>query len=425
MAPQKTLQAFLATARAALTAPPSKRPSPLHFVVGNESADLDSLCSALFLAYFRSQQGVKQLHVPLCHLPREDLALRPEFESVLRRAGAAPDDVLTLTELLPAAHDDAARWLLVDHNVPAGALAGRGRGYDDPGCLVGCVDHHVDEGRVPADADPRVIETAGSCMSLVVELCGDAWGGGKGAEQEGTLGDVEINAQLAYLALAPILVDTANLGDPNKTTAHDSRAVAAAEARIRKAAGGGAYDRDRFFAEVMALKEDISRMSVYDVLRKDYKEWDIATQPGDGGSQKTLTLGTSSAPRPFADLVRKAGDAEALVTELARFAERKRLDVLAVLTAFRDDDNFARELLVWARAADAPAVADAVRRFAAREAADDRLGLAVWGGGKLDEGGDGDASWRRCWTQARVEHSRKQIAPLLREVLEGVGGGGE
>lgn len=38
MSRPKTLKAFLASARVALTAPPSERPKPLTFVIGNESA---------------------------------------------------------------------------------------------------------------------------------------------------------------------------------------------------------------------------------------------------------------------------------------------------------------------------------------------------------------------------------------------------
>ncbi|KAI1658044.1 DHH phosphoesterase [Daldinia decipiens] len=412
MPPQKTLQAFLATARAALTAPPSKRLTPLHFVVGNESADLDSLCSTLFLAYLRTHSPPHTLHIPLCHLPRDDLTLRPEFTAVLKYAAVTPDDVLTLTEL-PGGDDglkpEDTRWLLVDHNVMTGPL---GQAYG--GRVVGCIDHHDDEGKVPADAEPRAIEKCGSCTSLVVEQCSETWealakrDGGSNKEA------ARINAQLAYLALAPILIDTTNLGNKDKTTAHDERAVATAEAHLRagsEGSGGGGgvgsgYDRDAFFAEVTALKEDLSYMSFRDIFRKDYKEWD----------EGRLKLGTSSVPQAFAFLVRKAKGEEAFAGELEKWCEEKSIDIMAVLTTSKDDGEFKRELLVWARGGSE--VVNAVKAFAGKDGRD-KLGLGTWGEGKLDLE-DGEGGWRRCWTQARVEHSRKQIAPMLREALKGV-----
>ncbi|OTB08148.1 hypothetical protein M426DRAFT_317251 [Hypoxylon sp. CI-4A] len=418
MPPPKSLQAFLATARAALSAPPSKRSTPLHFVVGNESADLDSLCSTLFLAYFRTHTPPHTLHIPLCHLPREDLALRPEFSAVLKYASVTPDNVLTLDELpgRDALNPEDTRWLLVDHNVMTGAL---GQTYGDR--VVGCVDHHDDEGKVPKDADPRVIHKCGSCMSLVVDQCREAWEalgtGDAGTDTDRELETARISAQLAYLALAPILIDTANLGNKDKTTSHDERAVSVAEGRIAASAGSdGApdeskYDRDAFFDKVSALKEDIEFMSFRDVFRKDYKEWD----EGPDGNKK-IKLGTSSVPQNFAYLVRKAGSEEKLVGKLEAWCEEKGVDVMTVLTTAKEEGVFRRELLVWARSGEE--VVSAVRRFAEGDGKE-RLGLGVWGDGKLDWE-DGDKGWRRCWTQARVENSRKQIAPMLRDALNGV-----
>ncbi|KAI1409633.1 DHH phosphoesterase [Hypoxylon sp. FL1857] len=426
MPPQKSLQAFLATARAALTAPPSKRSAPLHFVVGNESADLDTLCSTLFLAYFRSHSPPHTLHIPLCHLPRDDIALRPEFSAVLKHAAVSEDDVLTLSELPgpESLRPEDTRWLLVDHNVMTGAL---GQSYGNR--VVGCIDHHDDEGKVPKDVEPRVIEKCGSCMSLVVEHCRETWqtlvkesddGYGEAARIK-----ARINAQLAYLALAPILIDTNNLGNKNKTTAHDERAVSIAEAHLSpfiftstsfpsstststshnsNSDPDSSYDRARFFAKLSALKEDISPMSFRDIFRKDYKEWD----------ENNIKLGTSSVPQSFAFLVRKAGGERAFVRELEDWGAQKGLDVVTVLTTSKDGGEFRRELLVWARSG--PEIVAAVKKFAEGDGKE-RLGLGIWGDGKLDA--DGEGNWRRCWTQARLENSRKQIAPMLRDALKG------
>ncbi|KAI0840961.1 DHH phosphoesterase [Hypoxylon sp. FL0890] len=411
MPPQKSLQAFLATARAALTAPPSKRSAPLHFVVGNESADLDTLCSTLFLAYFRSHSPPHTLYIPLCHLPRDDLSLRPEFSATLKHAAVTEDDLLTLSELpgVDSLKPEDTRWLLVDHNVMTGKL---GQVYGNR--VFGCIDHHDDEGKVPKDAEPRVIEKCGSCMSLVVEYCRETW---EKLAKENSGGEAaRINAQLAYMALAPILIDTNNLGNKMKTTAHDERAVAIAEAHLSPFTSASSrpdadsdsdssYDRARFFAKLSALKEDISYMSFRDIFRKDYKEW----------NEGNVKLGTSSVPQSFAFLVRKAGGERAFVQELENWSAREGLDVVTILTTSKEGGEFRRELLVWARTG--PEVVKAVKKFADGDGKE-KLGLGAWGDGKLDTE-DGVGSWRRCWTQARLESSRKQIAPMLRDALKG------
>ncbi|KAI1435002.1 exopolyphosphatase-like protein [Xylaria sp. CBS 124048] len=417
MPPRTSLKGFLATARAALTAPPSKRPSPLTFVVGNESADLDSLCSALLLAYFRTYappqllskaRGAGTLHIPVCHLYRPDLALRPEFTAVLRDADIRGEDVFTLEDVLSRGDisPEETRWLLVDHNALTGSLAAPFASR-----VGGCVDHHADEDVVARDAEIRVIERSGSCASLVVECCAEIWE--MLAQDDGDeSGDREIiDDRIARLALASIMLDTAGLQEPSRTTEHDKRAVELAEARI---AGPGVYDREGVFARLSALKEDLADMTFRDVLRKDYKEWRV----------DELGLGTSSVPRGFGYLTREkegSGNGAALKEALANWGVERdgvaKIDLVAILTAFRDaEGTFRRELLVWGRS---EVGVRAARRFEERYGGE--LGLTAWEGGKLDLDG-GEQQLRRCWTQGSVSYSRKQLAPMLRDVLKEVSG---
>lgn len=394
MPPRASLSAFLASAKSALAASTTSTTTKqkLTFVVGNESADLDSLCSALLLAYLRTYTPPHTLHIPLCHLARDDLSLRPEFAEALRQAAASPDDVLTLDDL-PAAVDDDARWLLVDHNCLTGRLA-RFHGGDR---VVGCVDHHADEGRVPSDVEPRVLEQSGSCASLVVDYCRAAWDELRSATDES---GEEVDAQLARLALAPIVIDTTNLEAETKTTAFDVEAVRYLEDEVLSAAS--AFDRTAYFSALASLKEDISPLSLRDVLRKDYKEWD------EGG----LKLGTSSVPASMADLRGKAGGSAELAGAAEAWGGERGLDLVAVMTAFKPaGGEFGRELMLLARS---PKGVEAAARF--EKEYEGKLELRGWERGEMDC--VGEDVWRKCWTQGRVENSRKQVAPMLRQAMD-------
>jgi exopolyphosphatase len=364
---------------------------PITLVIGNESADLDSLCSALLLAYFRSHTPPHyRLHVPLANLYRADLALRPELAAVLGHADLKPEDLLTLSDL--PGQQSGTRVVLVDHNALTGTLR------NDLGreSVVGCVDHHDDEGEVPVDCgdEPRIIRKCGSCMSLVVEHAKPVW-----EELAKTPEAAAWNAQLARVALGPVLTDTTKLQSKDKTTETDVWAVEFAEAMMHDGAG---YDRDTYFREISDLKEDLSRLSHRDILRKDYKEWT------DGG----LTLGTSSVVQDVHYLLDKSGQDEFL-TAVEDWATEKTLDLAAVLTTSHPDGKFARDLLIWAFGDKGVETAKA---FVAKY--EDKLELQPWEGGKLDDTDD-QKKWRMCWKQGNLAASRKQIAPMLREAMRG------
>ncbi|GAB1319288.1 Exopolyphosphatase [Madurella fahalii] len=409
MATRVSLKAFLAAAKKALLASPPQRPSPLTFVVGNESADLDSLCSALIYAYFRTHTPPNTLHIPLSNLPRDDLALRPELNAALSPAGLKPDDLITLTDLpKEGLKPQDTRWLLVDHNALTGALA---KSFSDPDLIVGCVDHHEDEGVVPQTlppGQPRVFAKCGSCMSLVLDECRDAWdrltaeGGAAGSGSASG----EYDAGLARVALAPILIDTTNLTSRDKTTERDVRAVELAESKLAsqmaQASQGGAssYDRAAYYDQLTRLKDRVLGLSYRDILRKDYKRW----------SDGSLALGVSTVVQGFGYLLREVGEKGEFLGALRSWAEEQKLDIAAVMTVSKPGGVFTRELLVWGLNEQSIEVA---KQFMKKY--EGTLGLETWEGGELD--GDDSGGWRACWKQRNVGHSRKQVAPMLREVM--------
>ncbi|KAL8644584.1 MAG: hypothetical protein Q9210_007180 [Variospora velana] len=436
-----SLSTFLSRAKTAfLSLSTSTSPSqrPLTIVTGNSAADLDSLTSALLYAYIRSlpfpptnanTKPPPPLYIPLLNIPRADLALRPEFQAVFRHAGIRVEELVTLDEFKTVIDEglraEDTEWVLVDHNKLQGAL-----GEKFSSRVRGVVDHHEDEGTVPMDAETRVIEKCGSCTSLVIRTLRASWedaaawtglsSGAVEAQGEDTLAEDENvtrgwDAQVAKMALASILIDTANLTAEGKVERTDRDAVAFLEAKIAlspKDAVG--WDRGAFHREVEAAKADIEGLGFGDVLRKDYKQW----------IEKGLRLGISSVVMPLEFVARKAlegiddGDAETeFVTKVGDFMAERDLTVFAIMTAFTSDaGHFQRELYVQALSAGHAAAS----RFA--EEAGKELGLEDHTIQEL-QGRPGamqpesEGPWRKMWMQKEVGKSRKQVAPLLRRAM--------
>jgi exopolyphosphatase len=293
-------------------------------------------------------------------------------------------DLLTLSDLPDGLTPENTRWVLVDHNALTGDLNKK-----FGSAIVGCVDHHQDEHVVPQDtgAEPRVIRKCGSCTSLVVEHSSDVW---KSLEP-----DADEDSALAYVALGPILMDTSNLTSKDKTTEVDVKAVRVVESHtVTK------LDKKQFFDDLQRLKTDMHHFSYRDVLCKDYKQWE------DGG----LTLGVSSVAQGMNYLLDKIGDRQALLAALKDWAKEKKLDIAAIMTAFSQQGEFKRELLVWALNDHA---SEAVTRFV--DEFSNELGLESWNNEELDESGP---RRRACWQQGTLSASRKQVAPMLREAMK-------
>ncbi len=265
---------------------------------------------------------------------------------------------------------------------------------------MGCIDHHDEEGKVPNDCEdePRVVKKSGSCSSLVVEYCREAWEAlaSKTSSEETRKWD----AELARLALGPVLIDTSNLENEAKTTDIDREAATYLEKRITLGESEK-FEAKKYYKEIWTAERDVDGMSLYDLLRKDYKQW----------SEKEVNLGVSSVVKNLDFLIEKAGNEAEFFNTLKRFSEENHLSICSVMTrASTKDGGFKRELFVWGL--DKQGV-KAAKDFEAESG--EKLGLEAWKDGILDF--DEEGSWRKCWVQKKIENSRKQVAPLLRSSM--------
>jgi exopolyphosphatase len=390
------------------------------------------MTSSVLFAYVRSLApppgAFSQLYVPVTNIPGAGVQIRPEFLALFRHANIDPEHLITLDDLpdltviTSKLRPENTRWILVDHNALQGRL---GEIYSER--VGGVIDHHDDESKVPQDTEcePRVIVKTGSCTSLVVDYCRQTWeslsnaglDSGAAHGQGDSLSDdgaaVKLwDAQVAYLGLASILVDTTNLQSEDKTTEHDRRAVEYLEAKIMLCPQlSTGFDRSKFYKEIDSAKKDIGGLKLQDILRKDYKQW----------NEQGLKLGISSVVKSIDFMQRKAGDEtntqsldEAYTKALRTFSKDRELDLYAVMTTFTSSDGeFQRELLLLAFSD--PAIT-AAKKFATD--AQEELRLEAWHGSDsgLHRNHDVDY-WGKVWWQRNVQHSRKRVAPLLREAM--------
>lgn len=374
--------------------------------------DLDSMTSSILYAFLRSLSppidAFSIPYIPVLNVLAADVGLRPEFALTLKHAGIKPSDLITIDDLpafdrlsneMPAGR---TRWILVDHNKLEGSL---GKTYQHR--VHGVIDHHLEENSVLelTDPEPRVVETCGSCTSLVLHhlaLKGD---------QKPTL-----PYQAAKLGLASILIDTRNLQDENKVRPIDVSTVGSLETIIRTE--DQSWDRQTFFDDLDKVKKDVDHLPLQGILRKDYKEW---TEAG-------MKLGMSTVIKPLSFLIEKAqedgedgedGDKGDSSWDKAAstFMRQRNLRIWAIMTTVvvpeSDGWKLTRELyLQWS---DGEGEVNAVKRF--EEIGQSELRLEAKD--VPDVLKHRSQGWnRKAWRQMDVTKSRKEVGPMLRRAMQ-------
>ncbi|GAA5901535.1 hypothetical protein JCM5296_006806 [Sporobolomyces johnsonii] len=185
-------------------------------VMGNEAGDLDSMVSAMALAYAFSHMDPPQKAIALLQTEQDALDLRPENQLSLTyaRMSTGHRDLLTIDEL-PIKPTDMWHRIkgiaLVDHNVP--------RAVWKDANIVAILDHHEDRGLANGTANPRVVSPSGSCSSLVTKFLFDNVPGADKEKDEPSEGDGQVGqmmhgpipTELVELLLRTIAIDTDGL----------------------------------------------------------------------------------------------------------------------------------------------------------------------------------------------------------------------
>jgi len=332
-------------------------------VIGNEAADLDSMASSVSYAYYLYLSGVNA--VPVMNIPRNDFALRTEAVYLFGEASLSTEKLLFLddVDLDKLSGEGLLKMVLVDHNVPGNALAPYGDAIKE------ILDHHADEKKYSSDTVVD-IRPVGSAATLVAERF---------------LRDQKdsIDNSVGLLLLGTILLDTVNLDeDAGRVTPDDVKAAQ----KLIEITG---LDQQVLFDKLQFEKFNVSSLGSYDLLRKDYKEW----QMGE------VKCGIASVLMPALDWIKKDPD---LQKTFQSFCDDRKLDVLLVMNAYTDPD-FVRNLGVY--------IPDSVLRektIGFLESSD--LGLEI-----LDSRFKEDSGDIVYYLQGNLGISRKKLQPLLKD----------
>ncbi|CAO0798393.1 unnamed protein product [Mucor circinelloides] len=339
-------------------------------ITGNDSADLDSIISALLFAYLSSKQDNETLYIPLIKVPKADLALRPELAYVMDLIHLNHQKLVCIDELTLDPH---ASVVLVDHNHLTPPLGQ----YDNQ--VIGILDHHVDE-HLYESAPLRRVEMVGSCVTLVLDHFPDhLWTN---------------NKEIAQIALGPLLVDTVNLKwELGRTTELDVTVyhkLIGALYNVTSSSSSSTSLTDDYFKSIEKVKSQVDTMSSYDILRRDYKEFVV-----DG-----YRIGTSAVTWHFRAWAER-NSAQEIRQAAIDYAHQRQLDMEVIFSAFDHNGEYRRQLAVFVMQPKLQTVQDNLEK---------NTDIQLKPIKEFDVAG--------FYDQGNIRMSRKQVWPLLKQLIE-------
>lgn len=294
---------------------PTRATEPVHIILGNEGADLDSVACALALSYAKTHKTL-----PIINIKRADLRLRRDVLHALQLVEVDVENLCFIDD--PHVHlEDAPVITLVDHN----ALAPHQMHLSPK--ITAIFDHHVDENQF-RNATPRHIVPSKSCATIITELI-------LPTEHSPLSDSADVDAgvplSVSLLLLFAILLDSHNMSHPPCGEISSDKA---AIEMLLKHAGMSAADRDVLFNQLYSARIDVIGFTALDLMRKDVKMIEI----------DSTTLAICSIPISFPDLlVRSENELAAAVRD---FAAACHVDCVVLMLAYSENTVRIRKLLI-------------------------------------------------------------------------------
>jgi exopolyphosphatase len=295
-------------------------------VIGNSGGDMDSIVCTLGYSYLNFKKRGNIIW-PIISFPREDLKLRRDIVYALEKIGLKEDDLIYWPDVYQKGTKNIEA-VLVDHNAIDNEWL---KGIECK--VVGILDHHEDA-KQHLDLNFRIIEVSGSCSSLLFREFKPEIS--KIMQQIDTNDDDD---KVREFFVSALLLDTDCL----------TRRVEEVDQVVWKTIF---INNDVLIEEqllnygktLISAKADVNGLNVYDLLRKDYKEWNVDKKNG-----KTIKVGISSVSVPLDQWIKITGeDVNTVQHSFTQWKNEKKLDILIVMTAFKDSEGiFTRELAIY------------------------------------------------------------------------------
>ncbi|WVN90887.1 uncharacterized protein L203_106132 [Cryptococcus depauperatus CBS 7841] len=391
-------------------------------VMGNEAGDLDSLASSIAFSQLSATLNASRV-VPLVLTPPKYMTLRPENLLVLQKTFIPLTSLLHASELPMLSSDlskQGAKFALVDHNR---LLPEFGAGHVEV-----VIDHHEDEGLHTDAAIRNITVPVGSCASLVTQHFKPQW-------EASLQHEAPIPAELATVLLSAILVDTAGLKPQGKATPidYDSAEFLYRISTLPQPRNDVSFlsSPDGFSVPspltqlasiLLETKSNISNLSTYELAMRDYKEYMWPTQ---AAAFPTLKVGLSTVPLSLKPWIERTPQGwNSLMQGIDEYMTERTLDIEGILTTFKSEKKgkHKRQLAVVVRSGGVIKDDDEAERVFDRlvqglEGSGDILSLKRWKKEGTVRKENTKGKWVKIWVQGNTRSTRKQIAPLMKEIV--------
>lgn len=370
-----------------------------HVIMGNEAGDCDSIISSLALAYVYSMFGSalnstddrtiagEEIVLPICSINRQDMVLRRETTTLLRKCNIDPAQLLYLDDdpikiLLQSRSltPSVLKVTLTDHNKIRSSLDHLSDN------VVEIVDHHSDElSHMHVKGDLRNVAfdslnnraLVGSACTLVSEYLLTNYGSP----------DCKMDDGISSALLGTIILDTMNMSESaGKGTDRDKIVIDSLKDE--------SSDLSALFNSLNNAKFDSTfwnELSALDCLRIDFKEF---------YASNSETYGIASVLLPLESLLSKPNFASAA----SKFTEEKSLDILSIMSFTIENEKPKREMLLFGK----QVLVEDMSNYLAHNDKASSLDLTLLHLIKF-----GDDFVGQMIHQNNIRGSRKQVAPLM------------
>lgn len=290
-----------------------KATKPSAWVTGNQSADLDSVVSAISYAYFNFKLN-QTFVAPLINIPKQDFQLRRDIKLVLDQQGVTSDLLYFIEDFQAMNSHGVVDLALVDHcNLQGGIINANIN-------VNAIIDHHEDE-KVFLQSQPRIIRPCGSCSSLVFNY----WYNQLKASQINLIGD-----DIIQLLLAPLIIDTSNM--TQKVENDDIEAFKA----YQELSSVVNTSINTFYKQIKTAKKDLSGFQIDQVLRKDYKQFEF----------NGINVGFSSIGKSI-DWIFQTYTNKEIQQGLRDICGFYLLDLLIITPSYTVKEQYRREVIIY------------------------------------------------------------------------------